>query len=256
VVDAILKTGFSDVCFKNEMQYRVNPEFDFIPPVLEHGDRWYRERIIIGTGLVRAHEPLYSQLCEVVMDDVSKMVVRSYHCENISDYCSKKINRIRQVLPLLKEQKNIKTTDYIDTVLSKVSQFIVGLDMRIPLVLSHGDLQTGNIMYEPSTKMIYIYDWETATERSIWFDMGEFQLYSQRKGRYAYMINNRDTVEVKNKLLILDEKNDYPMTYVVSVLVLEELDFFVDEIMDLPGSMGTEIMDRLTDELKQTTLFG
>ena len=255
IVDAILKTGFSDVYFKNELKYRVNPEFSFIPPVINNGERWYRERIIDGVGLVRVKEPHYSEASKMVLDDIRSIIYRSFHYEDIKPYCNRIIERIKSCVPILKGEKHIESTDYIEAVLKRIGEYVEGYQMRVPVVLSHGDLQTGNIMYEPSIKRVSIYDWETAGNRSIWFDMGKFLLYSQRKGRYAYMIEHRDDKEVKEKLLYLDECDDYPMTYVIAVLVLEELDFFVNEILDLPGSMGTEIMDRLTDELKQTSLF-
>lgn len=254
-VDAILKTGFSDVCFKNEMKYRVKPQFDFIPPVIEHGDRWYRERIIEGVGLVRVKEPDYTRYCQEVLDDAKLMYQQTLHYEPIDAYYTRIADEIKKAFPKLKEEKNIATTDYIETVLDRIKSFTIGRDNNVPLVLSHGDLQTGNVMVENATKKVSIYDWETAGERSVWFDMGKLMLHSQRKGRYAYMIEHRDDDEVKEKLLTFDDKKDYPMAIVISILVLEELKFFVDEIIDLPGAIGTEIMDRLTDELKQTLLF-
>jgi len=255
VVDAILKTGFNDTYFKNEMKYRVNPEYSFIPPVIANGERWYREKIIVGTGLVRIKEPLYSEVCKTVLDDVRLMIVKSYHYEDITPYTRRIIAKIKGKLPVLRDTKHIGNIDYIETVLDKISKYVAEYPLRVPLVISHGDLQTGNIMYDTRTKRVFIYDWETAGERSIWFDMGKLLLYSQRKGRYAYMIEHRDDQEVKDKLLMLDDRTDYPMTHLISILVLEELEFFVEEILDLPGTMGAEIMDRLTDELKQTTLF-
>ena len=41
------------------------------------------------------------------------------------------------------------------------------------------------------------------------------------------------------------------MNLVCAILIIEEIKAFVDEIIDLPGSIGTEIMDRLIDEFYQ-----
>ena len=122
------------------------------------------------------------------------------------------------------------------------------------MAVTHGDLQTGNILIEEATGKVCIYDWETAGERSVWYDMGRFLLYSQRKDKYAYMVNHRAEKQVKDSLLMFDSNKERNMDLVIAVLVLEELVAFTDEICDLPGAMGTEIMDRLTDELKQTFL--
>lgn len=251
-VDAILKIGFSDLCFKNEIFYRLTPNYVFIPPLIKHGSRWYREELLSGRALVRLNEPLYSEAVEKTKQSMGTLYRDTLHYEDISSYSSRMVVSIQDKLPTLQEKKNI-SVDYLLSVLNKCQELIKDAKMKVPLVTSHGDLQTGNIKFD-ANKRVTIYDWETAKERSVWFDMGKLLLYSQRKGGYAFMIEHRDTPEVKEALLAFDN-NDYSMDKVVAVLVIEEMDFFVDEIIDLPGSIGTEIMDRLTDELKQTKLF-
>lgn len=251
-VDAILKIGFCDNNFKNELKYRQQPEFDFIPGLLKCGERWYRESIIKGTGLVRLPEPTYSEK----VDEIKKLLAPFYaahlHEVKASGYGLKLAEYVESKLPILKGGKNIETTDYIQAVLDKCLELIRQHDATIPMVVSHGDLQTGNILIEDTIGKVFIYDWETACERSVWYDMGRFLLYSQRKDKYSYMINHRTEKQVKESLLMFDTKKDRNMDLVIAVLVLEELVAFTDEICDLPGAMGTEIMDRITDELKLT----
>lgn len=255
VVDAILKQGFSDVCFKTELRYRINPNFGFIPPVLENGERWYRERIIEGHSLVRLPELEYKKVLDVVCDDVRAMYENSIEYVNVEKYCKPIAEYINSKIPFLTNEKNIGNADYVKAVVGKSLQIISSADIDVPVVLSHGDLQTGNIRNETQSGQVFIYDWETADRRSVWFDAGKLLLYSQRKGKYANMVNGRNDSEIKEKILFFDRNKEYPMDAVASVLVLEELKFFVEEICDLPGSMGTEIMYRLTDELEQTSLF-
>lgn len=252
-VDAILKVGFNDTYFKNELKYRVNPKYKFIPPFIKFGNRWYREALLTGRALVRLSESQYDTAVEKTKGEIGKLYSDTKHYEGIISYSHRIEECIKEKLPILKYQKGL-SIEYVQTVLNKISEYVKGVDIQVPLVTSHGDLQTGNIMVD-KVGIVTIYDWETAGERSIWFDMGKLLLYSQRKGHYAYLIEHRDDKEVKDQLLQFDDCDDYPMTHIISVLVLEELEFFVDEIMDLPGSMGAEIMDRLTDELKQTLLF-
>jgi len=251
-VDAILKVGFSDTYFKNELKYRAKPEYSFIPPFLEYGDRWYREAILTGRALVRISEPAYTEAVEKTKKEIRLLYNDTLHHESITSYCQRLVDSIQKKLPILVNKKGM-SVEYVNNVLDKCKKYVNGFDTPVPLVTSHGDLQTGNIMVGENGK-VTIYDWETAGERSIWFDMGKLLLYSQRKGGYAHMIDNRENYEVSSRLLSLDNKK-YPMTGIIAVLVLEEMAFFVDEIVDLPGTMGTEIMDRLTDELKNTVLF-
>ena len=251
-VDAILKVGFNDTYFQNELKYRAKPEFGFIPPFMEYGNRWYREAILSGRALVRISEPAYSEAVENTKKEINKLYEKTLHYEDIVSYSNRLVDSIQKKLPILVNKKGM-SVDYLHNVLDRCQKYVNGSDIQVPLVTSHGDLQTGNIMVGENGK-VTIYDWETAGERSIWFDMGKLLLYSQRKDGYAHMIDNRDNEDVSSKLLSLDD-NKYPMTNVISVLVLEEMEFFVDEICDLSETMGVEIMDRLTDELKQTDLF-
>lgn len=253
-VDAILKVGFSDNNFKNELKFRQQPEFDFIPGLLKCGERWYRESIIKGTGLVRLPEPTYSEK----VDEIKKLLAPFYaahlHEIDANEYGQKMADYVESKFSVLKEEKHIETTEYIKTVIGKCLEKIGQNDATIPMVVSHGDLQTGNILIEDNTGKVFIYDWETACERSVWYDMGRLLLYSQRKDKYSFMLNHRTEKQVKDSLLMFDVNKERNMDLVIAVLVLEELVAFTDEICDLPGSMGTEIMDRITDELKQTFL--
>ena len=251
-VDAILKVGFSDSNFKNELQYRVHPQYEFIPGLLKSGDRWYREKIIKGSGLVRLPEPDYSRIEAEIKTLLKPFYEEKYHLLDANDYCKKLADYVEAKLPDLKDRKNIVSTQYLHTVIEKCLGVVKEKGKEVPIVVSHGDLQTGNILVDDATGKICIYDWETAGERSVWYDMGRFLLYSQRKDKYAYMVNHRNDQEVRDSLLLFDKDKARDMDVVISILILEEMVAFTDEICDLPGSMGTEIMDRLTDELKQT----
>lgn len=251
-VDAILKVGFSDNNFKNELLYRRNTEFDFIPGIITYGERWYREVIVKGTGLVRMPEPAYSEKVEEIKVLLKPFYEKNLHYVDALPYSQKLAEHVLNKLPELKEYKHIETTEYVQYVIQKCLETVKERGGDVPIVVSHGDLQTGNILIDGKTGFVCIYDWETAGERSVWYDMGRFLLYSQRKGKYAYMVNHCEEPSVKESLLTFDSDKGRDMELVIAVLILEELVAFADEICDLPGSMGTEIMDRLTDELRQT----
>lgn len=254
-VDAILKIGFSDTYFKNEIKYRTNPKVDFIPPIIKSGERWYREKILYGYGLVRVSEPNYSIGVNNVLEGLRMLYTSSYHQVPVSEYLPRLTSNLTSRMKVLKEVKHISTIGYIEHVVGRIREILSHSNLQIPLVLSHGDLQTGNIFVDKNTGKVVVYDWETAGVRSIWYDMGRLLLYSQRKGRYAEMVEGRNHPETKAKILYMDSEKNYPMDEVMAILVLEELVAFAEEICELPGVIGIEIMDRLTDELAQTELF-
>lgn len=252
-VDAILKVGFNDLCFQNELKFRVNLKYFFIPGLMNSGKGWYREQIMKGLGLVRVPEPEYSLAVEQVKKDLEQLYSNTINFVPAKEYAKNLSEIVNTYIPLLRDQKHIISTEYVISVVDKCLLYIMDCGLNVPVVLSHGDLQTGNIMV--CEKGVMIYDWETAGERSIWYDMGRFLLYSQRKGKYAEMINRRNDDDIKSALMSFDSYKNYDMNQVISVLVLEELVAFIEEIRGFPDDMGTEIMDRLTNELKQTDLF-
>ena len=250
VVDAMLKDGFNDLYFKTELSFRKNPIHPFIPKIVKSGNRWYRELILDGKGLVRIPEPKYSEKLQQTLSDLMMLQASTRKEADALAYCQDMQKYIIESLPVLKVTKHIQTTDYIKDVTNKCYRYVEQHNQTIPMALSHGDLQTGNIFVESAGNVILI-DWETATLRSVWYDMGRLILYSQRKGKYAAMVNGRNSVTVKDALLVSDGDKERDMNLVCTILIIEEIKAFVDEIIDLPGSIGTEIMDRLIDEFYQ-----
>lgn len=249
-VDAILKEGFNDLYFKTELNYRLNPIHSFIPPIELYGKRWYRELILDGMGLVRVPEPEYSKKLQQTLSELRTLHETTKQEVDALTYCHSLKEFINEQLPFLKEKKHIQTTDYLKNIVNLCCQYVEKNNQIIPMALSHGDLQTGNIFVESNGNVILI-DWETAATRSIWYDTGRLLLYSQRKDKYAAMINGRHNMDIKKALLYFDECKNRDITLVCSILILEEIKAFVDEIIDLPGDIGTEIMDRLTNEFIQ-----
>ena len=254
-VDVILKDSFNDNYFQNELKYRIQPQYSFIPALQKYGKRWYRESILKGVGLVRVAEPYYSECVTQAKNYLGQMYTDSVRYESCITYCKKLGDYINTYLPEIEKNKHIAESTYIKRIVERALYMVSESSMKVPIVMSHGDMQTGNIMYDKGTRGVFIYDWETAGQRSIWYDMGKFLLYSQRKGKYAYMVNHCEDEEIKNALLTFDEDKSRKMDEVMAVLVLEELVSFIDEIRDLPGRIGAEIMSRLTDELKQTNVY-
>ena len=246
----MLKDGFNDLYFKTELSFRKNPIHPFIPKIVKSGNRWYRELILDGKGLVRIPEPKYSEKLQQTLSDLMMLQASTRKEADALAYCQDMQKYIIESLPVLKVTKHIQTTDYIKDVTNKCYRYVEQHNQTIPMALSHGDLQTGNIFVESAGNVILI-DWETATLRSVWYDMGRLILYSQRKGKYAAMVNGRNSVTVKDALLVSDGDKERDMNLVCAILIIEEIKAFVDEIIDLPGSIGTEIMDRLIDEFYQ-----
>lgn len=121
----------------------------------------------------------------------------------------------------------------------------------IPLTLTHGDLQTGNIYVDEQNKKLYIIDWETVKQKSVWYDAATVMCSTRRANKFSAMINDRFDKSVQKKLFVFDKQSTHSMNLVAAILILEEMGFFLDEIVDLPNEMGSEIIERFEHEIDQ-----
>lgn len=71
-VDSILKHGFNDFYLRKEIEVRKKPHFDFILPVIDYGEKWYREELLQGRCLVRTSGDEYDRYIKDVIEDLKE----------------------------------------------------------------------------------------------------------------------------------------------------------------------------------------
>lgn len=248
-VDSILKDGFNDIYFKNEIEVRKNPAYDFILPVTETSGRWYREPLLHGRCLVRTSGENYKRYLKCVLDDLRSIYSDNFMEVNVVDYCKKLADSYYPIIFKIEKEKHITCARKLEGVIRKCVGALGNSELMIPVALSHGDLQTGNIYIDEDNDKVYLIDWETAKQRSVWYDAATVMCSTRRKDRFSDMINHITDVQVKKSVLVFDSEKKRDMRIVSSVLLMEELGFFLEEIVDLPGDMGSEIIERYEHEI-------
>lgn len=161
-VDIIVKNGYQSDFLKKQIQFRKTVDLSFVPKLLAYGETWYREKIMHGHALARTRNNiLYDGALKQIEGALS--VLSEINKEYVSslEYFDNMKNKAIELLKSL-DQKSTEC-------LKDVFQRIKVKDMPIPLSVSHGDLQSGNIWVNTDGK-ITIYDWETVHQRSVWFD--------------------------------------------------------------------------------------
>ena len=252
-VDAILKTGYPDTFFKKEIEARTKLDYSFIPGIEKIGERWYREKVLDGNGLVRVGKHRYERYCNEVVEDIRQLFEDYGYEIPAVEYAVRLGDELRDGLDIIQGEKGVKDLDYIRGVLNYCIDILNGSDMIIPITMSHGDLQTGNILVDEKRDKVTIYDWETIGMRSVWFDCSRLLLYSVRRNHFIYLANNYEDDKIKKALLLLDKKKDRDMKQVMAVLILEDMKYKVSEIESLPGNTGVEDIYVYENKLKEIT---
>lgn len=250
-VDAILKVGYHDNYFKNEIKARTTLNYSFIPGIEKIGSRWYREKVLDGSGLVRTAPGKYEKYCNEVISDIRQLYADYGSKISAEEYALRLSEALSKGINQLQKEKGANDVSYLECIKSKALNVLRAEDMSIPITLSHGDLQTGNIIIDEKIDKVTIYDWETFGERSVWFDCSRLLLYSVRKEKFIHMVNHYEDKDVKDSILLLDSNKNRNMKQVMVILTLEDMKYWIDEIVDLPGEIGSEEIKELVNKLKE-----
>ena len=250
-VDSILKDGFNDFYFNNEIEVRKQPKYDFILGLLAYGSRWYREKLLRGRCLVRCSGEEYETYLNQTIYDLEALYKENRVDMPAKQYVEQLVPDYERIIAEIEKKKHIRCGDKIRSVLKKMQAVCGSSDEIIPLTLTHGDLQTGNIYVDEENKKLYIIDWETVKQKSVWYDAATVMCSTRRANRFSEMINDRFDKSVQAKLFVFDKHPHDNMNLVAAILVLEEMGFFLDEIVDLPNDMGAEIIERFEHEIDQ-----
>lgn len=251
LLDVIVKEGFRDDYFRNELQFRLEHGDDFIVPILEHGENWYREKMIQGICLARMRDrERYEAAVGTVLECLGYISRKTGRLCSGSDYVSGLVLRIRQRLTQLRQEKTDleAPVEELFLIVEKLAQTAGSLE-QIPTMRSHGDMQSGNVLVEASGR-VYIIDWETVAERSIWYDPATLLLFTRRLNRWTGIVRNRNEKRTKDALLALDDDKNRNTDGVVAVLLLEDLDFRITDARMVPGKCGCSGLNGFVKELK------
>ncbi len=251
-VDAIVKDAFTLKYFRTELSYRLHAEFDFVPRIIDYGENWYREQILPGQPLARIRkESLYQKCLTDVVENMGKLVQSSTikHLE-AKEYAGGLYAEIHSQLELAKERKGIRSYSIVSRIAEIAFRQASQLNKKVPVAPSHGDLQSGNVWVDTTAEKTYIIDWETYGWRSVWYDCATILLSILRAGKLKEMMEKRETDAVREALFRNDAVKEYRMNSVMGILVLEDILFYLEDMLELPESWGADIFDRIAGELE------
>ncbi len=231
-VDCILKAGYQSLFLNNQLDFRENCSYAFVPKVLKRGENWYSEPIMHGHALARVRDRrLYEKARETVWEYVARLTADTLELTSGQAY----FRDLRRMLGELCEQL-LEPQDplhkRIDGCIRLMEQQIGTTELSVPTCISHGDLQEGNI-WVTTDQQVLIYDWETCGRRSVWYDPATlcYSLHNRVQG-FALM----GCLQKDDKWLSNDPNKQYTvpqLVFIHHILLLEDILFQMQEALQL-----------------------
>lgn len=225
VVDVIAKSGFDDSDLQREIVFRTKEALpDFVPALVSHDAHGYRECIISGLPLARVQNGF-----DAYRDEAYRLL-SAYAQQQSREVCREEyILCLREQVAQYATSPKVKNAAMLHTVVERLAK-ACEVESYIPLCFSHGDLQAGNIWIENETHRIFIIDWESWGERSVWYDKAT--LYQGlRPGKVERFLQCAMPMEHK------------------AVVLLEDLIFRLSEFTGLPSDFGVEQYEEYVNDV-------
>lgn len=246
---SIQKKGFSDKYFRQHLMFRLNNDYDFIPPMLSHGENWIEEKILSGVMLARVTDKIrYDQSVECVLNQMKVIADDTIKHIGIKNYALQLIEYIEHSLNEALEIKQINSFNFAKQYVALLKNQTINLTGEIPTVESHGDLQGGNVLV--SKDKIWIIDWETAERRSSWYDVITLQFETRYYGGIKRLTKDCLYSDIRTKLTRL-----YDCTLAIKdmilIYLLEDMTFYLEDMLELPNKAGRISFDNYMQEISE-----
>ncbi|MBQ3133427.1 MAG: hypothetical protein IJC17_04025 [Clostridia bacterium] len=243
-VDCIIKEGFTSRYFNNQLAFRKQYAYDFVLPLIDSGEGWFRERIMRGHALARVtDEAVYTAAQETALSYIDRLAADTATEVSAGAYIESLAAEIRGKLHLAEEKKQV-ATDTLLVAVDRIESTYKGLGAPILLALGHGDLQTGNIWVENDGR-VWLYDWETQGKRSVWYDRATLVYATRRAGGLERFLTAEDL-----SAFCREDCSPAKTCLIQDTVLLEEMLFYLDDLLELPGTDGAVIFERFVKRVQ------
>lgn len=213
-VDVIGKAGFDDGDLRHEIAFRTKSGLpDFVPPLYYFDDRTYREKIIRGRSLARCSKG-FDSLRDAAYHSLCAFRKPTEYTVGGAEYAKRLSAAIDATAAKAEDPKLL--CDVRESLAQRVSE-----EEGISLAFSHGDLQAGNIWVEEGTDRIYIIDWESWGERSVYYDKAVLYDHLRPGSIMDYLKNDTSAGEK-------------------AVVLMEDLLYHLESLNALPADFGVQ----------------
>lgn len=248
-VDCIVKTGFTHKYYDNQASFRQEYKYDFLNPLLDCGQGWFREPILTGHPLARTTDAqLFAKGTKKALASLQHIASDTIQMVEVSSYVQNLASEAKKKIEVASSKKTISQSDAALALTAKGVELGNSIDGQIPTCVSHGDFQAGNIWVTPEGKTL-VYDWETVGRRSIWYDSATLNYSLRRATGWSSLLHDAEGLKLYDCVPKgLDAKKD--IKGICGVLLLEDLLFYLDDMLELPNDWGRDVFDNFIANIK------
>lgn len=246
-VGCMIKEGFTDKYFSNQLKFRKENHYPFMIPLIRYGKRWFIEPIMQGHPLARVvNERAYQKGIEDALSGIRLLAADTLFEIAGCTYVNSLSENIDKLIKNAMERKNIKNARKALVIVKKAADEARKL-LKVPMCKSHGDFQSGNIWVDENMKT-WIYDWETVADRSVWYDSSVL-CYSLRRpfGWEEFYTNPKPYKMLNCDVGANPSEEEYQA--MKCLVLLEDVLFYLEDMMELPDKWGSEIFDLFIERL-------
>ena len=247
-VGCMIKVGFTSKYFQNQLEFRKQHSYPFMLPMLRWGEDWFVEPILKGHPLARVtRESLYQKGIADALSAIRQLAEDSWSQEDASEYADEMLVRIQMLLQDAVQRKKIRTSVATQQLAEHAARIVKAGLQEVPICMSHGDFQTGNI-WMGETGKTWLYDWETAGRRSVWYDSAVL-CYSLRR---PYGWSKLAALHAPDRLLNCDRRKQYSseeFSAIKQVVLMEDILFYLEDMLELSEDWGNELYDAFIERI-------
>ena len=244
---SIQKHGFTDKFFQNQLQFRLKHPYPFIPPILRHGQTWFEEEIYEGKMLARiSDKDAYEQATHKVLSDIQILGTDTQENTDARQYISHLTQRLETMLQETAQKKATTCHPFAAEYLQTLKTYLQTAPATLPTVISHKDLQGGNILVTP--EKLWIIDWETQGRGSRWFDAITLLYGTRYYGGIRRLTQDAQADALPEAIGMPD---GWSAKQILAIFLLEDLEFYLEDMLELPGTAGSATFDRYMTELRE-----
>ncbi len=230
IVYTVLKQGFPDNYLQREIEFRQRKANDFIPGIIEADNGFYSEQIIKGRPLARIND---GNFVENKKNEAYKLIlsltpkVETVNAKEYLKLLAAECEERLQAKHLTIECKQVQAV--FDLLINETPA------EEIPIVLSHGDFQSGNIWIDDTNDQLVIIDWETVKKRSPFYDLTALFLDMRKDKNFQSLY---DSI-LSGKCAVMKEYGNSAKC-IGTIVLAEELAYQTEELSSFPGNIGVK----------------